>query len=72
MDPDTEQTIWNVVRDKLKDSTVITIAHRLNTIRDCEMILVLKDGELDEFDKFDSLVNVKASTLGEMARVSGI
>ncbi|PFX12981.1 Multidrug resistance-associated protein 4 [Stylophora pistillata] len=34
VDPDTEQTIWNVVRDKLKESTVITIAHRLNTIRE--------------------------------------
>ena len=29
VDPETEQTIWNVVREKLKDSTVITIAHRL-------------------------------------------
>ncbi|PFX28844.1 multidrug resistance-associated protein 4-like [Stylophora pistillata] len=70
VDPETEQTIWKVVRDKLKDSTVITIAHRLNTIRDCEMILVLKDGEVDEFDKFDSLVNKKGSTLGEMARIT--
>ena len=53
VDPDTEQTIWNVVREKLRDSTVITIAHRLNTIRDCDMILVLKNGEVDEFDRFD-------------------
>ena len=53
VDPDTEQTIWNVVRDKLKESTVITIAHRLNTIKDCEKILVLKDGKVKGFDKFD-------------------
>ena len=70
VDPDTEQTIWNVVREKLKDSTVITIAHRLNTIRDCDMILVLKSGEVDEFDKFDTLVNGKGSTLSEIARVA--
>ena len=38
--PVTEQTIWNVVREKLSDSTVITIAHRLNTTRDCDTILV--------------------------------
>lgn len=56
VDPETEQTIWNVVRDKLKDSTVITIAHRLSTIKDCDMVLVLKDGEVDEFDKFDALL----------------
>ena len=72
VDPQTEQTIWNVVRDKLKDSTVITIAHRLSTIKDCDMILVLRDGEVDEFDQFDTLVNKKGGTLSEMARVAGI
>ena len=63
VDPDTEETIWNVVREKLKDSTVITIAHRLNTIRDCDMILILKNGEVGEFQKFDALVNRKESAL---------
>ena len=59
VDPDTEQTIWNVVRDKLKESTVITIAHRLNTIKDCEKILVLKDGKIKGLDKFESVNNIK-------------
>ena len=59
VDPDTEQTIWNVMREKLRDSTVITIAHRLNTIKDCDMLLVLKSGEVDEFDSFDTLLNRK-------------
>ena len=72
VDPETEQTIWNVVREKLKDSTVITIAHRLSTIKDCDMILVLKDGEVEEFDKFDILVNKEGGSLSEMARIAGI
>ena len=72
VDPETEQTIWNVVREKLKDSTVITIAHRLSTIKDCDMILVLKDGEVDEFDKFDTLVNKRGGALNEMAQVADI
>ncbi len=72
VDPDTEQTIWNVVREKLRDSTVITIAHRLNTIKDCDMILVLKNGEVDEFDRFDSLVNREGSALREMAQVADV
>ena len=70
VDPDTEQTIWNVVRDKLRNSTVITIAHRLNTIRDCDTILVLKNGEVDGFDRFDLLMNREGSALAEMARVA--
>ena len=57
VDPDTEQTIWRIVREKLKGSTVITIAHRLNTIKDCDLILVMKDGEIDESNKFDSYAN---------------
>ena len=72
VDPDTEQTIWNVVREKLRDSTVITIAHRLNTIRDCDMILVLKSGEVDEFGRFDILVHREEGTLNEMSRVNDL
>ena len=72
VDPETEQTIWNVVREKLKESTVITIAHRLSTIKDCDLILVLKDGEVDGYDKFDTLVNTKGGSLSEMARVVDI
>ena len=56
VDPDTEKTIWNVVREKLRDSTVITIAHRLNTIRDCDKILFLKSGEAEEFDGVDTFI----------------
>ncbi|XP_022797867.1 multidrug resistance-associated protein 4-like [Stylophora pistillata] len=70
VDPKTEQTIWGVVREKLRDSTVITIAHRLNTIKDCDKVLVLKHGMVAEFDELDTLVNTEESELGETARVA--
>lgn len=38
VDPETEQTIWTIVREKLMHCTVITVAHRLKTLRDCDMI----------------------------------
>ena len=57
VDLDTEQTIWNTVREKLKDSTVITIAHRLNTIKDCDKILVFREGRVVESGNFDILLN---------------
>ena len=63
VDPETEQTIWKVVRQKLKNSTVITVAHRLDTIRDCDKILVLRSGEVHMFDKFDVLLNKKGGIL---------
>ena len=68
VDPDTEQTIWNVVRAKLRDSTVITIAHRLHTVRDCDMILAFSAGELVDYDTFDALLSKEGSVLTDMAR----
>ena len=68
VDPETEQTIWNVVREKLQDSTVITIAHRLNTIRDCDMSLVLREGTVAEFDSYDVLLSRESSVLSGLAR----
>ncbi|CAH3017931.1 unnamed protein product, partial [Porites evermanni] len=70
VDPDTEQTIWNIVREELKSSTVITIAHRLNTIRDCDKVLVLISGEVAGFDTFDVLINRKGGILSEMDHVT--
>lgn len=61
VDPDTEQTIWNVVHEKLKQSTVITIAHRLNTVSDCDKILVLDNGKVDGFDNFNVFFNRSVS-----------
>ena len=68
VDPITERAIWNTVHDKLKNCTVITIAHRLNTIRDCHIILVFRDGEVVEYDKFDSLMGREGSVLASMVR----
>ena len=54
VDPSTEETIWRVVREKLKDSTVITIAHRLNTIRHCDKVFVFKEGGVVECGTCDT------------------
>lgn len=35
-----------MIRDEFKDSTVITIAHRIKTIINYDRIIYLKDGEL--------------------------
>eukprot|EP00455_Lapot_gusevi_P053824 TRINITY_DN848_c0_g1_i5.p1 TRINITY_DN848_c0_g1~~TRINITY_DN848_c0_g1_i5.p1 ORF type:complete len:1312 (-),score=307.44 TRINITY_DN848_c0_g1_i5:62-3997(-) len=50
VDRETDRLIQSVIRDKFKDRTVITIAHRLNTILDSTRIIVMKKGKVDEFD----------------------
>ena len=63
----TDRLIQEVIRDKLKDSTVITIAHRLNTIMDYDKVLVLDGGRVVEFDKPDVLIR-KGGLFAEMIR----
>ena len=52
----TDRLIQEVIRDKFKDSTVLTIAHRLNTIMDYDKVLVLDAGRVVEFDKPEVLI----------------
>lgn len=56
VDPNTEKTIWSTVREKLKNSTVIIIAHRLGTVSNCESILLLREGQIAAQGTFDELI----------------
>ena len=63
----TDRLIQEVIRDKFKDSTVITIAHRLNTIMDYDKVLVLDGGRAVEFGRPDVLIR-KSGLFAEMIR----
>ena len=46
VDHKTDQLIQETIRTKFKDCTVITIAHRVNTIIDYDRVLVLENGRI--------------------------
>ena len=48
VDMKTDAFIQKVIRDKFIKTTVITIAHRLNTIADYDKVLVMRKGEIIE------------------------
>ena len=47
----TDHLIQETIRDKFKECTVLTIAHRVNTILDYDRVLVLDQGEVVEYDE---------------------
>lgn len=46
----TEQKIQQLINNAFTSSTVITIAHRLNTIMSSDKVMVLSNGEILEYD----------------------
>eukprot|EP00977_Amphora_coffeiformis_P000393 scaffold108_cov162-Amphora_coffeaeformis.AAC.4 len=56
IDNTTDATIQTMIRENFKDATVLTIAHRLNTIMDSDRVLVLNDGHVAEYDSPQALL----------------
>lgn len=56
IDFQTEEKIQNFIMDFFKESTIITIAHRIKTISSYDKILVLDKGKIAEFDTPECLL----------------
>lgn len=66
----TDARIQETLRE-LKDNTIITIAHRLQTIVDYDKVMVLDHGELKEFDTPWNLINLEGGIFKGMCENSG-
>jgi len=68
VDPATDELIQKMIREEFKECTVITIAHRLNTISDSDLILVLSNGEVLEFDSPKVLLENPSSLYAQLIK----
>ena len=66
----TDTRIQSTLRE-LRDHTLITIAHRLQTIIDYDKILVLDKGEVIEYDSPWSLIQKEGGSFRSMCETSG-
>lgn len=53
-----------------ENCTVLMVAHRLSTVRDCDRIIVLKEGTIAEEGTFDELMDIKGDFYELMRRQS--
>lgn len=56
VDIQTDKIIQATIRREFSHKTIITIAHRLDTVMDCDRILSLDEGKVKEFDSPENLL----------------
>lgn len=72
VDVETDQVIQETIRTAFNDRTILTIAHRINTIMDNDKIIVLNQGEIAEFDSPSKLLTNKESLFYSLCQEAGL
>ncbi|XP_033189527.1 ATP-binding cassette sub-family C member 4 isoform X1 [Bombus vancouverensis nearcticus] len=70
VDPQTDALIQHTIRKKFAKCTVLTIAHRLNTIMDSNKVLVMDKGRMAEYDHPHILLQNNYSQFKSLVRES--
>ncbi|KAI6071753.1 multidrug resistance-associated protein 7 [Aix galericulata] len=68
VDQQTEQLLQQTIRQRFADKTVLTIAHRLNTILESDRVLVLQAGRVAELGSPSSLRQKEGSLFQHLLR----
>jgi len=56
LDAETETDLQSALQQLLKDRTCLVIAHRLNTIRNADQIIVLDKGQIQQYGSHEQLI----------------
>jgi len=72
IDPETDKAIQSIIRSEFAHCTIMTIAHRLNTIADSDRILTVDKGRLAEYDSPTTLLADQNSIYFGLAQEAGI
>nr|AHK05647.1 ATP-binding cassette transporter sub-family C member 1 isoform X7 [Tigriopus japonicus] len=72
VDLETDDLIQATIRKEFADCTVLTIAHRLNTILDSDRVAVFSEGKLVELDSPQSLMDKHDSVFRGLAKNAGL
>ena len=65
----TEKEVMEAINKISRDTTIILIAHRLSTVKNCDIIFLLEKGKLKAKGTFDELIKINTS-FRENTRIS--
>lgn len=68
IDNATDFVLQKTIRTEFADCTVITVAHRIPTVMDCNMVLAISDGKLVEYDEPTKLMEREGSLFGQLVK----
>ena len=71
VDSQTDSVVQETIRSEFKDRTIVTIAHRLDTVMDSDRIITLDNGTVKEFDTPEKLLEDKNSIFYGMCKKGG-
>jgi ABC-type multidrug transport system fused ATPase/permease subunit len=71
LDSETDALVQRVVRSAFADRTILTIAHRLDTIIDADRILVMDAGRVAEFASPSELLRDEGTIFASLCRQAG-
>ena len=63
IDTDTDSLVQTTIREAFSECTMLTIAHRLNTILDSDRVLVMDDGKVRQSVRFLATVSRHVTSL---------
>ena len=72
MDLETDSVIQKTIRESFIGVTILTIAHRINTVVDYDKVLVLDRGRIVEFQSPAQLLKDDSSMFYALAKDAGV
>ncbi|KAI8881443.1 multi drug resistance-associated protein MRP [Backusella circina FSU 941] len=72
IDVETDAIIQETIRKQFANCTILTIAHRINTVMDSDRIIVLDKGQVEEFDSPKNLLENHDSVFYSLSKEAGL